>query len=69
VGKRAEVDEEFLSASFAGEDTSLEGGTVSDIFIRVDSLRRLLAAEEPLEEPLDLGDASQATNEVDLEPL
>jgi hypothetical protein len=66
--KRADVDEEeFLSARLAGEDTSLDSGTVSDSVIGVGTLGRLHAAEELLEELLDLGDTSGATDEDDLE--
>jgi hypothetical protein len=38
-GKRADIDEEeFLSTSPAGEDTSLDSATVSDSLIRVDTV-------------------------------
>jgi hypothetical protein len=66
--KRANVDEEeFFSACFAGEDTSLNGSTVCYSFIGVDALGGFLAAEELLEELLDLGDTSGTTDQDDLE--
>jgi len=58
-GKRADIDENNISSSFgARKDSSLNGGTVSDGLIRVDSLGRFLATEELLEKLLNLGDTS-----------
>ena len=45
--KRADIDENNVSSSFGTrEDSTLNGGTVSDGLIRVDSLGRFLATEE-----------------------
>ena len=56
-GKRADIDENNISSSFgAREDSTLNGGTVSDGLIRVDSFGRFgrfLATEELLEELLN----------------
>jgi hypothetical protein len=55
----ADIDENNVSSSFGTrEDSTLNGGTVSDGLIRVDSLRRFLATEELLEELLNFGDTS-----------
>jgi len=65
--ERADIDEDDISGSFGTrEDTTLDGSTISDGLIRVDSLGRLLATEVLLEELLDLGDTSRTTNENDL---
>lgn len=58
--------ENLLSVFSPREDTTLNGGTVRDSLIRVDSLRGLLAIKELLEELLNLGDTSRSTNENDL---
>jgi hypothetical protein len=66
-GQGADIDEDDVSGAFgAGEDTTLDGSTVGDGLIGVDSLGRLLAAEVLLEELLDLGDTSGTTNKDDL---
>ena len=58
-GKRADIDENNIISSFrAREDSTLNGGTVSDRLIRVYSFGRFLATEELLEELLNLGDTS-----------
>ena len=58
-GKRANIDKNNVSCSFgAREDSTLNGGTVSDGLIRVDPLGRFLATEELLEELLNFGDMS-----------
>lgn len=69
-GEGADVDEEDVTgAFFAGEDTTLKGSAPSDGLIGVDALRGFLAVEEVLEEGLDLGDTSRATNENDLQEM
>lgn len=53
----------------SGENGSLDGSTVGDSLIRVDGLVELLAVEEVLQQLLDLGDTSGASdkdNVVDL---
>jgi hypothetical protein len=61
----ADIDEDNISESLlSGEDTSLNGGSVGDGLIGVDSLGGLLAVEVLLEELLDLGDASGTSNEA-----
>jgi hypothetical protein len=58
-GKRADIDENNVSSSFgAREDSTLNGGTISDSLIGIDSLGRFLATEELLEELLNFGDTS-----------
>jgi len=67
-GERVDVDEEDTvgEATFTGENSTLDGGTISDGFIWVDRFGWLLAAEEFLDELLDLGDTSGTTDEDDL---
>ena len=57
--------DDITQALVAGEDTTLNGGTVGNDLIRVDTLGGLLP-EVLLEELLDLGDTSGTTNENDL---
>ena len=58
-GKRADIDENNISSSFSTrEDSTLNGGTVSDGLIRVDSFGRFLATEELFEELLNFGNTS-----------
>ena len=58
-GKRADIHEKNTTSSFgARKDSTLNSGTISDGFIRVDSLGRFLATEEFLEELLNFGDTS-----------
>ena len=65
--ERADIDEDDIGSSFSTrEDTSLDSGTVGNSLIGVDTLGRLLATEELLEELLDLGDTGRTTNENDL---
>src|SRR5258705_3782615 len=65
--KRTNIDEDDLFGSnFAGEDTTLDGSTVSNGLIRVDTLGRLLAAEVLLEKLLNLRDTGRTTNKDDL---
>lgn len=45
----------------------MDGGTVGNGLIGVDTLGRLLATEELLEELLNLGDTSRTSDENDLE--
>lgn len=64
----ANVDEnDVLSTLLTGQDTTLDGGTVGNGLIGVDTLGRLLATEELLEELLNLGDTSRTSDENDLE--
>ena len=58
-GKRADIHEKNTTSSFgARKDSTLNSSTISDGFIRVDSLGRFLATEEFLEELLNFGDTS-----------
>ena len=66
-GKSGNIDEDnILSPFFPREDTTLDGGTIGNCLIRVDTLRRLLATKELLEKLLDLGDTRGATNKYNL---
>lgn len=65
--KRAHVDkDEILGTLFTGKNTTLNGGTMSDSLVGVDTLGGLLSTEIFLEELLDLGDTSGTTDENDL---
>jgi hypothetical protein len=67
-GEGVDINENDVgSAIGTGEDTTLDGGTVSDCLVGVDSLRRLLAVEKVFEELLDLGNTSGTANKDDLE--
>jgi len=46
-----------------GKNGGLNGSTISDSLIRIDGLVELLSVEEVLQELLDLGNTSRATNE------
>ena len=66
-GKCGNVDKDnILGAFFSREDTALDCGTIGNRLIGVDTFGRFLATKELLEELLNLGDASGATNENDL---
>ena len=67
-GERVDVDEEDTvgETAFTGEDSTLNSGTISDGFIWVDRFGRLFAAEEFLDELLDLGDTGRTADENDL---
>mmetsp|Transcript_12654 Transcript_12654/g.17079 ORF Transcript_12654/g.17079 Transcript_12654/m.17079 type:complete len:348 (+) Transcript_12654:668-1711(+) len=66
-GKRSNVDEKQVAVhGLAGKDATLDGSTVGDGLIRVDTSVGLLAVEEVFDELLDLGDTGGATNENDL---
>jgi len=72
--KWGNIDEKkiFITHGLSTEDSTLDGGTVSNGLIRVDTSVRLLAVEEVLDELLDLGDSCRATDEnnfVDLAAL
>jgi hypothetical protein len=67
--KRVDVDEAFLGASLAGEDTSLDCDTVRSSLVGVDALRRFLDAEKSLDAPSDLGITSGSTEGTDLEAI
>ena len=65
--KRGNIDKNnILGAFFSSEDTTLNGGTIGNCLIGVDTLRRLLATKELLEELLNLGDTRRATDEYNL---
>lgn len=55
--------------SFAGEDTSLDSGTVGNSLVGVDALLELLAIEEVDEEFLDAGNTGGTTDKDDLVDL
>ena len=65
--ERVDIDKDNITqALVAGEDTTLNGSTVGDGLIGVDTLGRLLP-KVLLEELLDLGDTSGTTNKDDLQ--
>lgn len=65
--KRADVDEDdVFIALFTGENTTLDGSTVGNSLIWVDTLRRLLATEVLFEELLNLGNTSGTADKNDL---
>merc|ERR1712107_163619 len=51
--------------SCSPDNTSLDSSSVGNSFIRVDSLAWFLSIEEFLDELLDLGDSSGASNQHD----
>ncbi|CEO96728.1 hypothetical protein PBRA_005332 [Plasmodiophora brassicae] len=66
--QRGNVQQQDLAGLLAGvaaEDGGLDGGAVGDGLIRVDRLARLLAAEELLDQLLDLGDTRRAADQDD----
>ena len=68
-GKGSHIDEKNVGSLFVvltTENTTLDSGTIGDSLIRVDTSVGLFAVEEILDELLDLGDTSGATNEDDL---
>lgn len=65
--KCGDVDEDdILSAFLPREDTTLNSSTICDSLIRVDTLGRVFATKEFLEELLDLGYTSGTANEYNL---
>lgn len=65
--ERADIDEDDIGSSLSTrEDTSLDSGTVGNSLIGVDTLGRLLATEELLEELLDLGNTGRTSDKDDL---
>jgi hypothetical protein len=63
----ADIDQEDTGrALLARKDTTLDGGTVRDSLVRVDSLGGLLAVEVLLEELLDLGNSGGSTDQDNL---
>ena len=63
----ADIDQNYiLSTSLTREDTTLNGSTIRNSLIRVDTLGRLLATEELLQELLNLGDTSRTADEDNL---
>ena len=66
-GKGVDINEDNTTERLVtAEDTTLDGSTVSNSLIRVDSLRGLLATEIFLEELLDLRDTGRTTDEDNL---
>lgn len=69
-GEGNDIEEEEVGGlgggGLSGEDTGLDGGTVSNSLVGVDALLELLATEEVAEELLDLGDTGGTTNKDDL---
>ena len=66
-GEWADIDQDhILKTLFASKNTTLDGSTVSDSLIGVDTLRRLLAVEVLLEELLDSRDARGTTDQHDV---
>ncbi len=66
--ERANIDEDDISGSFrTRENTTLNGSTVGNSLIGVDTLGRLLATKVLLKELLDLGNTSRSTDEHNLE--
>lgn len=69
-GEGNDIEEEEVGGlgggGLSGEDTGLDGGTVSNSLVGVDALLELLAVEEVAEELLDLGDTGGTTNKDDL---
>ena len=66
-GKSGDIDKDnILGAFFPRENTTLDGSTVGNCLIGVDTLRRLLATKELLEELLNLGDTGGTTDEYNL---
>ena len=52
-GERVEIDENSIGSSFSTrEDTTLNGGTIGNSFIKVDTLWRFLVTEELLKKLL-----------------
>ena len=64
-GQGGDINDNNLPG-FTSEDSTLNGGTVGDSLIRVDTLVQLLSVKEVLEQLLDLGDTSGSSNEDDL---
>jgi len=67
-GEGSDIEEEQvldLFGTLTGEDSSLDGGAVSDSLVGVDGAVKSLAVEEVGEHGLDLGDTGGATNEDD----
>lgn len=69
-GQGYDVEQEEVGGigrgSLAGEDTSLDSGTVGDGLIGVDRLLKLLAVKKVGQQLLDLGNTGRATDEDDL---
>ena len=72
LGKRSDIEQQNVASgisTLSGQDTSLDGGTVGNGLIGVDSLGWFLASKELRDELLDLGDtggSSDKDNLVDL---
>lgn len=63
----AYINQQHIAAAlFSGQDSSLDGGTVSYGLIWVDTPGRLFAVEEILEKLLNLGDTSRTSDKYDL---
>ncbi len=66
-GKRVDIKKnDGVSVLFTGQDSGLNGGTVSDSLVRVDTSGWLLATEELLNELLNFGNTSGTSDEHDL---
>jgi len=66
-GQGADVDQQNVRAGlFSAQNTTLNGSTVSDGLVRVDTLGRLLSVEEILEKLLNLGNTGGTSNQDDL---
>ncbi len=66
-GRGANVNEDdVFIALLAGQNSTLDGSTIRYGFIRVDTLRRLLATKVLLEELFDLRDTGGTTDKDDL---
>ena len=66
-GERVHVEQNDVSSVLLSrDDSSLNGGSVGNGLIGVDSTRGLLSVEELLDELLNLGDSSGSSDENDL---
>ena len=66
-GQGADIDQQNVRAGLlSAQDTTLDGSTVSNGLIRVDTLGRLLSVEEVLEELLNLGNTGGTSDQDDL---
>mmetsp|Transcript_4706 Transcript_4706/g.10345 ORF Transcript_4706/g.10345 Transcript_4706/m.10345 type:complete len:392 (+) Transcript_4706:682-1857(+) len=68
LGKRSDIQKKNFAGgitSFSGQNSSLDGSTVGDGFIGVDTLRRILSSEIFGNELLNLGNTSGSTDQHD----
>jgi hypothetical protein len=67
--ERADINQDnFFCALLPGKDTALDGGSIGYCFIGVDALGGLFATKEFLEELLDFGYTSRASDKYNLPP-